>query len=645
MSGVTTYTNCLRIERTDGYVLGITELDVNVEIDDALLLGVDPRSLVYFSAAGYTPTNMQSTSDNSVNNADVEGVLSAVGVQREDIIAGRYDFAKLHVFIYDYKAGTIVKKLGSGHWGEVTLKDGSYVAEFRSLSQQLQQTIGRTFNPECDDQFGGTRCTLDASSVPVGWLGTVTEGSGGNFFFDSTVSPSTDGVWAGGSLTWTGGSNTGEAQAVTDSHGTKIEYATPFTYAVEVGDSYSMTNTQTASDTVSDVGSLNTFNGTGLTASDGHFVGDTLTITSGDNNGLSRTVSQFVGNVFVTADFPYLIDQYQSFDVVHTYSGTVGVVADDLNFSISDTSGIYAGDTIVIPGRGSAVITTDTAGTLLVGAGLTGVTFADAYTIDHTHSQGVGAANLTRYFEAIGTSYNVGSTLDWLTGTNTGDADNTIDAALPNDIYRLTTAASNAIVIGHTFSIIDSHTGSVTSTDANENTILDSTLTGDGTLIGQFAQFTQGANGNQAREITGSAVGSITVTPPFENATQVGEGYKVYQIDNDYMKKATVSAVTDNSVFTLTIAGASDGDYNYGKALFLSGKNAGLHMEVKDYTAGVVTLFLPMPYEVVEGDGLFMTEGCDKKLETCKDRFENHVNFQGFPYIPGQDAVTKFGGQ
>ena len=162
MSNVTTYTNCLRIERTDGFVICLTELDKDLYINDQELEGTWGNIVqTYLSAAGYTPTNMQSTSDNAVNNADVEGVLTSIGVNREDIIGGRYDFAKLHIFIYDWENNVLIKRLGSGHWGEVTIKDGSYVAEFRSLSQQLQQTIGRTYNPECDEQLGGPRCTIN----------------------------------------------------------------------------------------------------------------------------------------------------------------------------------------------------------------------------------------------------------------------------------------------------------------------------------------------------------------------------------------------------------------------------------------------------------------------------------------------------
>ena len=31
--------------------------------------------------------------------------------------------------------------------------------------------------------------------------------------------------------------------------------------------------------------------------------------------------------------------------------------------------------------------------------------------------------------------------------------------------------------------------------------------------------------------------------------------------------------------------------------------------------------------------------GCDKAFATCKAKFDNASNFQGFPHLPGNDAA------
>ena len=45
---------------------------------------------------------------------------------------------------------------------------------------------------------------------------------------------------------------------------------------------------------------------------------------------------------------------------------------------------------------------------------------------------------------------------------------------------------------------------------------------------------------------------------------------------------------------------------------------------------------------IAAGDDFVVRAGCDKRLETCRDRFANVVNFRGFPHIPGQDTVIRY---
>lgn len=34
-----------------------------------------------------------------------------------------------------------------------------------------------------------------------------------------------------------------------------------------------------------------------------------------------------------------------------------------------------------------------------------------------------------------------------------------------------------------------------------------------------------------------------------------------------------------------------------------------------------------------------VTAGCDKRIDTCRDKFANTLNFRGFPHMPGNDAI------
>ncbi len=110
----------------------------------------------------------------------------------------------------------------------------------------------------------------------------------------------------------------------------------------------------------------------------------------------------------------------------------------------------------------------------------------------------------------------------------------------------------------------------------------------------------------------------------------------------------TVGAVvTAADARRFTVSGLdsfASGDLTGGKLTFTTGGNAGRAMEVKRHgVAGSIVsleLWQAMSEAVTAGDAFTVTPGCDKQFATCRDRFGNAVNFRGFPYMPGNDAVT-----
>lgn len=108
-------------------------------------------------------------------------------------------------------------------------------------------------------------------------------------------------------------------------------------------------------------------------------------------------------------------------------------------------------------------------------------------------------------------------------------------------------------------------------------------------------------------------------------------------------------AVTDtlatSSFAASGLDGFADGWFTAGKLTFTGGANAGLGIEVKIHrNDGGVTfdLWQAMPEPIAVGDTFTVTAGCDKRFATCHDRFNNVVNFRGFPHIPGNDFVIRY---
>lgn len=104
---------------------------------------------------------------------------------------------------------------------------------------------------------------------------------------------------------------------------------------------------------------------------------------------------------------------------------------------------------------------------------------------------------------------------------------------------------------------------------------------------------------------------------------------------------ASIDSVTSGRLFASAALTQADGYFDGGLVSFTTGLNAGLSMEVRGYTVGSVTLQQPMPYAIQAADVFDILPGCDKSLATCRDTYDNVVNFRGEPYLPGIDAMSR----
>ena len=122
----------------------------------------------------------------------------------------------------------------------------------------------------------------------------------------------------------------------------------------------------------------------------------------------------------------------------------------------------------------------------------------------------------------------------------------------------------------------------------------------------------------------------------------------------DHFMFGTVKSVDSNRKFRMELehpSSVADPTVNsVGVAHFANGNNAHFVVEVKkvdNEAAGPpqefdVELFLKAPANIEVGDAILIVSACDKRRSTCRDQFDNIVNFRGEPDVPGQDAVLKY---
>ncbi|WP_163849684.1 DUF2163 domain-containing protein [Pseudooceanicola aestuarii] len=89
---------------------------------------------------------------------------------------------------------------------------------------------------------------------------------------------------------------------------------------------------------------------------------------------------------------------------------------------------------------------------------------------------------------------------------------------------------------------------------------------------------------------------------------------------------------------------APEGWFARGRVEVRAGPAAGLTGLVQwdraEPAGRVLTLWTPLPVAPQPGTALRLIAGCDKRFGTCGEKFDNALNFQGFPDIPGDDWLT-----
>lgn len=144
------------VTRTDGQVFGFTSADTPFLLD----------GVTYSPANGVSGSAIVSKNDASVDNMEVQ-VLENALITEEDLRGGKWANARISVFWLNPdhpEWGTIPVR--GGMLGEITVKEGQWSTQLRSLFQQMQQPLGVLFQLQCGAQLGDARCGVKLDARP-----------------------------------------------------------------------------------------------------------------------------------------------------------------------------------------------------------------------------------------------------------------------------------------------------------------------------------------------------------------------------------------------------------------------------------------------------------------------------------------------
>lgn len=145
-----------------------------------------------------------------------------------------------------------------------------------------------------------------------------------------------------------------------------------------------------------------------------------------------------------------------------------------------------------------------------------------------------------------------------------------------------------------------------------------------------------------AELIGAAAVLGAAVAPSTSPDCRATLGDRACRVDMAARRRIVQVAAVDEA--SVLVAGLEPGAYAFGTLRWLTGDNAGMTQAVMDNDADGLTLADPPAFAVAAGALALLTQGCDRQLATCAERFGNAVNFRGEPYLPGMDLLTRYPG-
>lgn len=115
----------------------------------------------------------------------------------------------------------------------------------------------------------------------------------------------------------------------------------------------------------------------------------------------------------------------------------------------------------------------------------------------------------------------------------------------------------------------------------------------------------------------------------------------------EYRVETPILEVRDNRVLILdALSSYEAGWFERGRLDVTSGAGEGIVAAIKsdreEDGSRVIELWEEIRAVISEGDTVLLEVGCDKRKETCRDKFDNLLNFRGFPHIPGEDWLMGY---
>lgn len=213
---------CWRVERRDGVMAALTDHDRDLTV----------AGITYRAAPGMTPSAIVRGEGLDADTMEVTGALGGTAFARDDLLAGRWDGARVMLSAIDWSdADAVPMPLGEGTIGEVELRADGFTAELRGPQVRLERPVTEATSATCRATLGDARCRV--AMAPRRRFARVVASEGERVTLDRGE-PAANG-YAEGVLRWFGGANAGLSGAIERSEGAVLTLRAPPAFVVAPG--------------------------------------------------------------------------------------------------------------------------------------------------------------------------------------------------------------------------------------------------------------------------------------------------------------------------------------------------------------------------------------------------------------------------
>ena len=136
----------------------------------------------------------------------------------------------------------------------------------------------------------------------------------------------------------------------------------------------------------------------------------------------------------------------------------------------------------------------------------------------------------------------------------------------------------------------------------------------------------------------------------YQSNSEGQDGVGCFGFDYDtpgYFAEVPVEQVEDGKFFTFeNLAGFDERWFERGRFVVQTGAAQGLVGLIKNDRINedgrIIELWQDLRAPIAPGDMVRMEAGCDGRAETYRLKYNNFINFRGFPHIPGEDWLSAY---